>query len=235
MDEVRPKASVERHQLRERDALSQQPLALAIDAPRRERNPPLRQLHRGRTLRADHVNVVAGVARSLDEHQSRRAARRASLSKTKLQLFDFGSAEHRGMLKGFGLSRRFIAVDKRALWNKELGYGFDKEALSDEDAHWIADSLERDGVRVDPAIAFRIQVPKGSHRVRVRATPFDNSKPLAALTARRCPTDGPAPPPHTVISQRRPSPRTCRSTRLAAWTCFFVGQSGRAPDLVHQR
>lgn len=65
--------------------------------------------------------------------------------------------------------------------DKDLGYGFDKEGLSDEDAHWVSDALERDGVRVDPGIAFQVQLPKGSHQVRVRATPLDNSKPLDVL------------------------------------------------------
>lgn len=114
-------------------------------------------------------------------HQSKRAVKRALFSKMKLQLFDFGSAEHRGMLKGVGLPRRFTAVDKRSLWNQDLGYGFDKEGLSDEDAHWVSNALERDGVRVDPGIAFQVQLPKGSHQVRLRATPLENGKPLDVI------------------------------------------------------
>jgi hypothetical protein len=125
--------------------------------------------------------ALDALVKEATDSQSRRDATRAALAKLKLQLFDFGSAEHRGMLKGYGLPRRFTAVDKRTLWSAEAGYGFDKEAIGDEDARWISDLLERDGVRVAPDTAFRIQLPAGSHRLRVRATPIDNSKPLVVL------------------------------------------------------
>ena len=110
-----------------------------------------------------------------------RAAIRSKLGGMKAQLFDFGTTEHVGMLKGFGLPRRFTPVLKDTLWSEEQGYGWTAAAVANEDARWISDLLERDACRVGPSNVFRFRLEPGKHTLRVRARSINEQQPTDAI------------------------------------------------------
>ena len=103
------------------------------------------------------------------------------LSDAPMALFDFGSADHVGMFYSSGMPRRFTAIGKDQVWDEKLGYGFDKPALSNEDAHWIADPLTRDGCKVDPGIVFRVRLPAGTHQLRIYAEALGQGGPIEVV------------------------------------------------------
>ena len=116
------------------------------------------------------------IAAARDRRRSRRQAE--DLSELAVQLFDFGSPEHVGMLKGYGLPRRFNAITKSTLWNEQAGFGFAAEAAGEDDRRWIGDALERDGIRVGGNNPFRMRLPAGPHTLRVRATTINELQPM---------------------------------------------------------
>jgi len=149
---------------------------------------------------ADAANVVIGplptylslatetpeVARLVAEANARDAARvteRERLESVVALAFDFGTPEHVGVLKGLGLPRRFTAVGHDRLWDPAAGYGFLRPAIQIDDSPWIASPLDRDGVRVNADIAFRLRLPAGRQRVRLSATPLGNNGLSAKFTA----------------------------------------------------
>lgn len=123
------------------------------------------------TLTADPP-ALAKLVTEARQRDAAQVAERERKDKLVVRCFDFGPVAHVGVLKGYGLPRRFTAVDKDRLWNDADGYGFTKPALSNEDMHWVADALERDGCRVDTGIAFKVSVPAGRHRARLSVTPM---------------------------------------------------------------
>ncbi|MBA3685575.1 MAG: hypothetical protein H0W72_10100, partial [Planctomycetes bacterium] len=98
-----------------------------------------------------------------------RAAERQRLTALPMSLYDFGGTDYVGMLKGYGLPRRFTAVGKDDVWNEERGYGFSEPAAGVDDMHWVGDPLERDSCRVSPSTTFRMRLPPGQVKVRVSA------------------------------------------------------------------
>lgn len=125
--------------------------------------------------------VLAKLVTEARQRDAAQAAERARRDQLVVRCFDFGPAAHVGMLKGFGLPRRFTAVGKDKLWNDADGYGFTKPAAGDEDMHWVSDALERDGCRVDRDTAFKVRVPAGRHRVRLSATPHGDGAVTASI------------------------------------------------------
>ena len=63
-------------------------------------------------------------------------------------------------------------MNKDTLWDDQLGYGWVKPAISDEDARWIAEPLERGACRIDPGHVFRLRLAPGKHHLRISAEPF---------------------------------------------------------------
>ncbi len=106
------------------------------------------------------------------------AARRSRLAGISMTLLDFGPAAHVGMLKGYGLPRRFTPVDKDETWDDARGYGFTSPGRQNDDAHWVRDPLERDGVRIDPGNAFRLRLAPGRYALRVRANSVNAAQPV---------------------------------------------------------
>jgi hypothetical protein len=101
------------------------------------------------------------------------AAERAVLAACPARLFDFGPPDQQvGMLKGFGLPRRFIPVGKNTLWDAMAGYGFTLPALNEEVRTWINDPLERDACRIEARTTFRFTLPTGPFHLRVSAEPI---------------------------------------------------------------
>ncbi len=117
------------------------------------------------------------------ERDRRVNVQRQQRDRLSVRAFDFGSAAHVGMLKGFGLPRRFTPVGKDRLWNDADGFGFTQAGSHEEDAHWIADALERDGVRVSKDCVFRVRLPDGRQRVRLSLTPLGEGSVTATLTS----------------------------------------------------
>ena len=95
-----------------------------------------------------------------------------------MQLFDFGSAEHLGMLKGFGLPRKFTAVGKDSLWDDKAGFGFAAVAAGDDDRRWIQDALkDRDGIPVAPGTRSACDCRPAQYAT-VRATAINEQQPM---------------------------------------------------------
>ncbi len=117
------------------------------------------------------------IAKATADEAIRRQAWK-HLSDVPIALFDFGPDAQVGMLYTQGMPRRFTAVDKDRVWDDQLGYGFSKPALGNEDAHWIPDPLTRDGCRVDPSVAFRLRLPAGTHQLRINAESLGKGDPI---------------------------------------------------------
>jgi hypothetical protein len=143
--------------------LSELPTYITITAP----SPALDQL------------VAAGRARA-----QARSVERARLASLPVSLIDFGPpGQAVGMLKGYGLPRRYTLVNKDTLWRDQLGYGWVKPAMTDEDACWIADPRERDACRIDPTHVFRLRLAPGKHHLRISAEPFGQTGVITVKTA----------------------------------------------------
>lgn len=104
--------------------------------------------------------------------EAARVAERKRLDQVQVRAFDFGTSEHVGVLKGYGLPRRYSAVGKDTLWSDTSGFGFVQPAAQVEDAHWIGSAIDRDGVKVAKDAVFRLRVPAGRMRVTLSATPM---------------------------------------------------------------
>jgi cold shock CspA family protein len=130
---------------------------------------------------AGETPALAKLVAEARQRDAAQAAERERRDRLVVRCFDFGSAAHVGVLKGVGLPRRFTAVGKDKLWNEADGYGFTKPAAGEEDMHWIADALERDGCRVGNDTAFKVRVPAGKHRVRLSATPQGDGAVTASI------------------------------------------------------
>jgi hypothetical protein len=112
-----------------------------------------------------------------------RTAERVRLDKLTTKAFDFGTEEHVGVLKGFGLPRRFTAIGKDRLWNEKEGFGLLQPAAQVEDAHWIGSALDRDGLKVAKDAVFRVRLPAGRQRVRLSASGMGDGPVTAQFTA----------------------------------------------------
>ncbi|HEV7298381.1 MAG TPA: discoidin domain-containing protein [Tepidisphaeraceae bacterium] len=127
----------------------------------------------------DITEPSEGMAQLVDDARAKadaRAAAKRELSDVPVQAFDFGPAAHVGLMRGFGAPRRFVAVGKDAAWNAEAGYGFVTPPAEEQDQHWVADPLDRDGVKVSPDVTFRFTAPAGPQRLRVRTASMGGDK-----------------------------------------------------------
>lgn len=131
------------------------------------------------------IRQEAGLTAALKEarekarqHQAERAARAAVVTR----LFDFGPVgQEVGMLKGYGIPRRYTAVDKSMVWNEQRGYGFSAPAMEDVDQHWIRDFLERDFCKLGPGTTFRFSLPAGRFKVALSAESVDGKASTVSL------------------------------------------------------
>lgn len=104
---------------------------------------------------------------------AKHAAERRALSAVTARLFDFGPPGQRvGVLKGYGLPRRYQAVDRKVLWNESRGYGFSTEAMEDGNRQWMHDPLGGDYCKIGAGTVFRFSLPAGEFKIRVSAEPL---------------------------------------------------------------
>lgn len=130
--------------------------------------------------------------------QKQRDERRTRLSQLPAYLYDFGSDQYVGMLKGFGLPRRFTPVDKDATWNADKGYGLSSAAPSQGDMHWINSALDRDSIRMVPTNTFSIRMHPGEYTLRI-SIGGGNTTPQAEVTVK---SDGRTQTAMTTGSER---------------------------------
>ncbi len=119
-------------------------------------------------------------ARIVSDAQAKQQQRKAEyerLSQVPMKLFDFGTREHVGMLKGFGAPRRFQVVTKDDLWDGQSSFGFAQAPAGEDDRRWIANSLERDGCRVAANNPFKFSLEPGSYTLRLRVTAINEMQP----------------------------------------------------------
>ena len=132
--------------------LSEMPVYITVTAP----SPAFDQL-------------IKASVESAHQHKAKRAA----LSAVVARLFDFGPAgQNLGVLKGYGLPRRYTPVCKDDLWSEVRGYGFVSPALEDDERRWISDPLERDSCKMASANVFKFVLPPGRFVLRVSAEPL---------------------------------------------------------------
>ena len=102
-----------------------------------------------------------------------RSNQRTSLAALTACLFDFGPpGQPIGILKGYGLPKRFVPISKDTVWDENQGYGFANPAMSNEDRRWIGDPLDRDGCKLEPHAPFRFSLPSGTFKVQISAEPL---------------------------------------------------------------
>ena len=93
------------------------------------------------SLSAPGPGFEAWVAEGRKEAAARLAAR-AALAAAPARVFDFGPpGQQLGMLKGYGMPRRFTAAGKNTVWAPGQGYGFVRPALSEETRPWVSSAL----------------------------------------------------------------------------------------------
>ena len=98
----------------------------------------------------------------------RQAARKREAQRTAV-LFDFGSKEHVAV-QTIGSVRAFQPVVAEDLYNAKRGWGFEGTGTrTDYFAHWIADPLLKDRVRMPSGCTFRFHVNPGNYRVILNA------------------------------------------------------------------
>ncbi len=107
------------------------------------------------------------------ESANQQKAKRAALSAVVARLFDFGPVgQNLGVLKGYGLPRRYTPVCKDDLWSEVRGYGFVSPALEDDERRWISDPLERDSCKMASYNVFKFVLPPGRFALGVSAEPL---------------------------------------------------------------
>jgi hypothetical protein len=117
------------------------------------------------------------------EQVKKLAAERARLAAVPASLYDFGPVGQQvGMLKGYGMPRRYTPVSQDMLWNEKTGFGWLKPG-KDEEQRWIPDPLERDSCHINAENVFRFRLPPGKHRLSVSAEPWSAKGVIAVKTA----------------------------------------------------
>jgi hypothetical protein len=111
-----------------------------------------------------------------DKQESVRKARLQQIASLHKYLFDFGSTENVGRCSIEGQQTDYLPVLHTTVWNDERGYGFDKEAMQDDDQPWMgAQKLDRDGTRVRDHV-FRFRVQPGTYDLAMSVVPFGDQR-----------------------------------------------------------
>jgi len=121
----------------------------------------------------DIANAQPLADRLAEKERALAEARRqqAMLSKLKAWAFDFGTTKHVGSYE-LGGPRPMIAIGEDVVYPGPDGYGFvGGPARRVDDAHWMSDPVTRDGVRMNPGMAFRVKLPAGRYDVVADAIP----------------------------------------------------------------
>lgn len=117
------------------------------------------------------MTAVKSLQQQARKLEAEDAARRDRLARAPAYLIDFGSRDSVGMIE-VGDDRLCTPVIAADTWDAAKGYGFEpKAALMDEVAPWSRDLLDRDAVRINGAMHFRLKVAPGQYQLRMGINP----------------------------------------------------------------
>jgi hypothetical protein len=129
---------------------------------------------------ADLPAVKERRKQAVEQVKAAQEARR-KLADLPVFLFDFGTTEHVGILRGFGPARNFIAVTGDTAYESELGFGIEGGKVRNDDRRWIRDALERDSVRLDANRSFTFDIPAGTYEFTISAGPVGREEALLSV------------------------------------------------------
>lgn len=113
--------------------------------------------------------ALAPLVEAAKAKEAARQEQRQRDAKRKSYLFDFGSREHVGTLI-IGRNRHYQAVVSEDQYDAARGWGFEpRSGLRDNSAHWIADALRKDSVRIGKGERFRFRAESGAYAVSLLA------------------------------------------------------------------
>ncbi len=110
------------------------------------------------------ARMVAG-----KEGAAKQAEKDSKLSETRAVLFDFGTTDQVGILRGFGPPRNFTPVVAESQYSAGTGFGFEKIPVVSQDKKWIKDPLERDSCRIEKGNPFVFDIPPGKYELTLSA------------------------------------------------------------------
>lgn len=114
-------------------------------------------------------SLLTPLVETARKHEAERQAMRKRDAQRTAVLFDFGSKDYVAV-QTIGSVRAFQPVVAADLYNAKRGWGFEGNGtLTDRSAHWIADLLLKDRVRMPSGCAFRFHVAPGRYRVSLNA------------------------------------------------------------------
>jgi len=178
------------------------------------------------------ARMVAGKAAT-----AQRAEKDSELAKTSVVLFDFGTKEHTGILRGFGPPRNFIPVVAESLYTEDTGFGFGTIPVVSQDKKWLKDPLERDSCRIEKDNSFIFDVPPGKYELTFSAsaigasaqsklsfegaTKADGSEAVFEITEK-------TPPQSTEIIVTSPTVRVTSDIRADLRYIKLIGSGGES-------
>ena len=124
-----------------------------------------------------NIKPLSKLVRIAEKNEKVRVAKQKKLASLKKYLFDFGSREFIGVLKGFGPTKNFTTVLSNEIYDKRKKYGFTPKALDNEVKKWISDLKEKDGVKVRHQ-EFIFKAKPGKYKLEVGAVPFAKSEKI---------------------------------------------------------
>lgn len=117
-----------------------------------------------------NIGPVEKLVKSAKNKEKARVAKEKRMAALRKYLFDFGSREHVGILKGYGPSKEFTAVLANDTYDEKKGYGFSEKGEKNTFQKWIKDSKEKDGVKIRKQ-EFLCKVKPGDYELKIGAAP----------------------------------------------------------------
>ncbi len=105
------------------------------------------------------------------EAVAKQAAGAQKLASLRTVLFDFGTADQIGILRGFGPPRNFSVVTEESAYSSETGFGFEKIPVVTQDKKWMKDPLEQDSCRMEQGNTFNFAAQPGKYAFSLSAAP----------------------------------------------------------------
>ncbi len=123
----------------------------------------------------ERTEALSALARAAEQREAERQALRKREAQRAAVLFDFGSDAYVGAMT-VGRVRAFQPVLAADRYDAVRGWGFEGNGgTSDRSAHWIADPIRKDRVRMQPGTAFRFRVQPARYHVRLQAEALGES------------------------------------------------------------
>lgn len=105
------------------------------------------------------------------EAAAKQAAGDRKLASVRAILFDFGTDDQVGILRGFGPPRNFSAVTAETAHSPATGFGFEKVPVVTQDKKWMKNPLEQDSCRMEQGNHFLFAAPPGKYAFSLSAGP----------------------------------------------------------------